>query len=316
MPKMSLILNPTSNRGNTLKRKVDLQAEVERQAALAAEAFEITWHITEYPGHATELAQQAVNSGADIVVAVGGDGTAHEVVNGLLQFKREERPLLGIIPSGSGNDYAFNFGLPADPAVAIAHLFEGKTRTIDAGMISDPSGHSEHWDNTLGFGFSGAVNEFASSNKLLRGFILYLVAVIQCIVFHPQDLEIMLTLDDGQVLERRIAMLSINNGPREGGGFPTMPQAVMDDGKLSYMIMRYMSRLRMFYFIPVVMMSKQSAYPRFFEPGLAKTIHVKSDKPMYIHADGEQYAFPDNNITEVEVKILPASLDVLCNGCS
>src|SRR5262249_34590850 len=151
-------------------------------------SYELVWATTERPRHAIELAKSAANEGIDIVVAVGGDGTVHEVINGLMQISSERRPKLGIVPVGSGNDFAWNIGLAHDPEKAIAAIFGPTTRTIDVGTISDATGREDFWNNTIGLGFSGAVNIASREVKGLRGFLVYLVAVLRTIIFKPQDL--------------------------------------------------------------------------------------------------------------------------------
>lgn len=317
MPRMRLILNPQSDRGDTRARKDTLQQIVERHAQAAAgqaEPYELEWAVTQKHRHATQLAREAGEQGYDVVVAIGGDGTVHEVVNGLMQIEASRRPRLGVIPVGTGNDFAFNVGLPADPEQAAAHLFSGKTRTVDAGLIANGNGRQEYWDNTVGFGFAGAVNVIASTKRNLRGFLLYFVSVIECILFKPQDLNIVATIDDQRTVERYVSMVNICNGPREGGGFPVLPTAAMDDGLISFLLMRRANRVQMFYFVPVVMAAKHLGYKNFFEPGTARRLRFKSDKPLAIHTDGEQFAHWDDGLYEFEVEIIPGALQVLCNN--
>lgn len=318
MQRVKIILNPTADRGHARERARRLREAVSNAATSAPDDYELDWVFTTAPGNATELAEAAADEGYDIVVAVGGDGTAHEVANGLLRIPTEQRPTMGIIPAGSGNDFAFNIGIPPDPEEAAAYLVSGNIKHVDAATISDNLGRSRFWDNTVGIGFAGAVNATSYRITWLRGFLMYLVAVLYTIIFKPQDLGATMTFDSGEggekVVERRIAMLSVNNGPREGGGFPTSPHAVMDDGELSYTIMSAVGRLRMFYFVPIVMNAKHHGYPKFFEPGNAHSVRIVTDKPMGIHVDGESFSVPETGVTEVEMKILPGALRVLAGN--
>ena len=121
--KIKLILNPTANHGRSLQQAADLRSLLANHNA--------DWSGTEYPGHATELTRQAGEQGYDLVVAVGGDGTVHEVVNGLMQVAPESRPALGIVPLGSGNDFAHILSIPCRPGRSAA--FGGQRPTAFPG---------------------------------------------------------------------------------------------------------------------------------------------------------------------------------------
>ena len=117
--KTKLILNPNADLGRAWRWASDLRSIVEEFGGA-------DWTGTVYPTHASELASQAVEQGYEVVVAVGGDGTVHEVINGLMQFPPERRPILGVVPMGSGNDFAHNVGIESRPEVAMRQVFAGK----------------------------------------------------------------------------------------------------------------------------------------------------------------------------------------------
>ncbi len=316
MPRIKLILNPASDKGRTAQIGETLQellherAEVERQKGVH---YELHWELTERGGQATEIALQAARDGYDAVVAVGGDGTVHEVVNGLMQVEARKRPKLGIIPVGSGNDFAHNVKLPEKHEDAIHCLFGESTRRIDVGIIKDEKGKQAYWDNTLSIGFGGSANIMAMKYTWLQGFLVYLLAVVETIITKPLDYRAKIQIDDRPVQERGVAMISICNGPREGGGFPVAPHAVMDDGLITYTLMRNMNQLQMFYFLPVVMAAKHLGYKSFFEEGTAKQVKVEIDKAVAIHTDGEVFAHWDDGVRQLEMSILPGELEVMCN---
>src|SRR5512136_3346395 len=113
--KIKLILNPTANHGYSLQQAADLRLA----------AHHANWSGTDYPGHAIELTRQAAKEGYDLVVVLGGDGTVHEVINGLMQVPKEIRPALGIVPLGSGNDFAHILGIPAESGPALLSAVNG-----------------------------------------------------------------------------------------------------------------------------------------------------------------------------------------------
>ena len=315
MPRLKVIVNPASDRGRTAQIGEALQALLHERAAVASEKgqpYDLDWVLTEEPYHASELAEQAAREGFDIVVAIGGDGTVHEVVNGLMRIDAKKRPTLGVIPVGTGNDFAHNVGLPLDLGDAAHCLFAGKTRLVDVCTISDDKGRQEYWDNTAGIGFSGAVNIAGRKLIKVRGFLRYLIAVLETILFRPPTIDARIQIDDQPTSERAISMISLCNGPREGGGFPVGPHAVMDDGKITYMIMRGMSRLMMLYFLPIVMNANHLKYKRYFEEATAERLRIEADRTLAIHADGEIFGSWEADVRQIEVGIIPAAIRVLC----
>ncbi len=315
MPRLKLILNPAADHGHAAEAAAALRRLVEEEARAAAEQhgipYELTWAQTEYHRHAIELAHEAGAEGFDTVVAIGGDGTVHEVVNGLMQIEAGERPRLGVVPVGSGNDFAHNLGLPDDLRAAARCLMGDTVRRVDVGMITDDRGRCEYWDNTIGIGFSGVVNIATQRYTRWRGFMLYFIAVLETILFKPPALEARLIIDGNRYLERSISMLSLCNGPREGGGFPVAPEAKMDDGLLTYTMMRKLGRVNMLRFLPIVMRGQHLKYSRVFESGTARQMRVETDKVMAIHTDGEVFGPWEANIRALEISLIPSALEVL-----
>lgn len=314
MPCLKMILNPAADRGHAAEKGRHLQELLDQQIqASGAVGYEPSWVLTDYPHHATELAHAAVGQGFDVVVAVGGDGTVHEVINGLMLAEGPTKPLLGVIPIGSGNDFAHNFGLPGDSLAAISCLLGDVSRPVDVGLVIEASGRREYWDNTIGIGFSGAVNIATRSKKHWRGFMLYLVSVLETILFKPMALDATITFDSAAPVEHRISMLSLCNGPREGGGFPVAPDARMDDGQITYTIMRQMSRFNLLRLLPVVMKGQHMTHTRFFAGGVARHVRVETAQTMAIHIDGEVFGPWEAGIRQLEVSIIPGALRVLCS---
>lgn len=319
MSRLKLIFNPIADRGHAAEAAQELHELVEREAQAASKAhgtsYDLHWAETEYHGHAIELASAAASEGFDAIVAIGGDGTVHEVINGLMQIDAAERPPLGVIPFGSGNDFAFNMGLPTDLQEVVRCLFGERIHTVDVCTATDASGRCVYWDNTIGIGFSGAVNIATRRLTRWRGFLLYLVAALETIFFKPLALKTQVTIDGGEPTEHDVAMISICNGPREGGGFLVGPGAEMDDGLITYVLMSKMGRLRMLRFVPLVMNGQhlQDKYQHLFVHGTAETISIKADKTMAIHADGELFGSWEADIREIELGIVPGAVDVLCN---
>ncbi|HTP02003.1 MAG TPA: diacylglycerol kinase family protein [Anaerolineales bacterium] len=301
-PKIKIILNPVADMGNSWKVANDLRPMITAHG-------NADWSGTVYPTHATELAKQAAEQGYERIIAMGGDGTVHEVVNGIMQAPEGHRPVLGVVPVGSGNDFAHALGIPLESDRALACALDGKPSSIDLGMMTDEQGRREFFDNTLGIGFDTVVTIRSHKLPIVRGFLMYFTAVIQTILLN-HDPSLMQMDIDGQQWEQSNLMLTVCNGPREGGGFLVAPEAKIDDGLLHYAVIRKVSRPMMFRLLPEVMKGTHGK----FEPvrlGTCKTMKVTADRPMYIHADGEIYTGFGSNIRGVSFDVLPGALQVV-----
>ena len=299
--KTKLILNPTSNHGRSLRAAADLRPLVVEHEA--------DWSATEYPGHAIELARQAGEQGYDLVIALGGDGTVHEVINGLMQVPEKKRPAFGIVPLGSGNDFAHILGVPDEPFQALMSALEGLPHALDIGSVRDQHGRQEYFNNTLGIGFDGVVTIRSRKITRIHGFMMYLVAVIQTIIlnFKPMNLHVE---TDQETWDQSTLMLTLGNGPREGGGFMVTPEAKFDDGILNYAAIRKVSRLMMFRLIPEVM---NGTHGRFkpVKMGTCRRMSITSDSPLYIHGDGEIYAGFGMDVRQLAIEIQPSAIHFL-----
>jgi len=299
MPKkIKLILNPTANHGRSSQQAADLRPLMANHNA--------DWGGTEYPGHATELARLAGEQGYDLVVAVGGDGTVHEVVNGLMQVPAETRPALGIVPLGSGNDFAHILKIPADPGEALLSAVNGQPHSLDVGSVRDENDRLEYFNNTIGMGFDSVVNLYTRKITVIHGFPMYFVALIMTIFRHFDALDLHVETDQ-QSWDLRSLMLALGNGPREGGGFIITPEAKLDDGLLNYVTIKKISRLMMLRLVPEVM---NGTHGRFKDVmmGTCRRMSVTSQQPLYIHCDGEIYAGFGTDVRKVAIQILPNSI--------
>jgi diacylglycerol kinase family enzyme len=171
--------------------------------------------------HAVELARNAVRDGCGVVVAVGGDGTANEVLNGLMlaKIKGEGESTMAVISVGQGNDFAFGVGVPPGLEAGCKALAQGHTGKIDVGKVAGglyPEGR--YFGNGVGIGFDAVVGFEALKLKRLHGFMAYLVAALRTIFlyYHAPLVEIDF---DGEILTLPALMVSIMNGRRMGGGF-------------------------------------------------------------------------------------------------
>jgi YegS/Rv2252/BmrU family lipid kinase len=300
--RVKLIFNPHADRGRAWDIASSLQAIIEQYGGAE-------WAATEYPTHATQLARQAAEAGFEVVAALGGDGTVHEVVNGLMQVRPKRRPLLAVVPIGSGNDFSSNLGLTAEVETAMHRAFAGQPRPIDVGVLRDETGRTEYWNNTLGIGFDAAVTIHSYKITRLQGFSMYLWAVIQTIL-RNHNAPRMTVETDQETFEQEALMLVLCNGPREGGGFYVAPEARPDDGLLQYVMIERVSRPMMFRLIPEVMKGTHARF-RQVRMGSFRRLKLESAQPLPIHTDGEIFAGFTSPVRSIEVEIIPGELQVL-----
>ncbi|MBM3150856.1 MAG: diacylglycerol kinase family lipid kinase [Chloroflexi bacterium] len=300
--KVKLVFNPTADMGQAWRTANDLRP-------IIADYGHADWSGTVYPTHATELARQAGEQGYDMVIALGGDGTVHEAVNGLMQVPSGKRPILGVVPTGSGNDFAHAIGVPLQADAALVHALHHEPKPVDLGLLTDENGRREFFDNTLGIGFDAVVTIRSHKLPVVRGFMMYLTAVIQTIIlnFDPMQLQIE---TDSETWAQPTVMLALCNGAREGGGFLVAPEARNNDGVLHYASICKVSRPMMFRLVPEVMKGTHGRFKQV-RTGTFRKLALASDRPLYIHADGEIFTGFGSNTRQIKVEIAAGALQVV-----
>lgn len=302
--KVKLILNPMADMGRAWKTANDLRP--------IAQEFngELAWSGTVYPTHAIDLAKQAAEEGYDMVVAMGGDGTVHEVMNGLMQVPESKRPIMAVVPIGSGNDFAYSIGINQKPSHALAHALKAETiQPVDIGLLTDEHGRKEYFDNTLGIGFDAIVTIRSHKLPIVKGFLMYLTAVIQTIILNHNPAKVRIETES-ETWEDQILMLTLCNGPREGGGFMMSAESKNDDGIFESVAVTKVSRATMFRLVPEFMNGTHARFKQI-RIGSFKKMSLTSDRPLYIHADGEIFTSFGSNLKKTMIEILPQALRVV-----
>jgi diacylglycerol kinase (ATP) len=301
MPKIKVILNPAAGRGYALKASPVIRQHF---ATLGAD-FDLVH--TSAVGDAIRLARQALDDGFDTIVAVGGDGTSHEVINGMMQHTNGQIVgTLGCIPAGSGNDFAVMNGAPADLAAACQQIVEGATRVVDVGMVTIDGQLTRYFDNAVGVGFDGLVTMGCRKHKRLRGIALYLPVVLQTIFLGAPPPRVKIVYD-GEVIEKASLMTVVSNGRREGGGFIVAPTARIDDGLFDLVIADAMPKLQMLGLIPSFLKGTHLGDPRITLKH-AQHVVISSDDPLYLHVDGEVLCDVAHH---VETRMFPGCLRMI-----
>ncbi len=300
--KTMFLVNPSADKGSAWRAVGDLRPLVEEFGGA-------DWAGTVYPTHATVLAQQAAEAGYELVIAAGGDGTVHEVINGLMRVPFGARPHLGIVPLGSGNDFAHTMGIRGTPTEALNRIFTGEHRRIDVGLFEIGRGGREYFNNTFGMGFDATVTIRTQRMKHIRGFMMYFMAVLQTIAFNHEAPR-MHIVADGETWDEETIMLVACNGPREGGGFAVAPSADISDGYLNYASVCHVSRLMMLRLIPEVMKGTHGRFKQV-RLGQFRRLELQSESPVTIHADGEVICGFGTEVKNVKVEVVPEAIEII-----
>jgi YegS/Rv2252/BmrU family lipid kinase len=287
------ILNPAAGRGAAARAWSRVQP-VLRDAGAEVELAE-----TRARGHAAELAEAAARAGWPTVVALGGDGTVNEVANGLLRASESDATsaALGIIPVGSGNDFALLSDVPRDPAEAARRVLAGAERRVDAGRVD-----GRWFTNGVGVGLDARVAIEANRNRRLRGIGIYLWALAKVLrSFRPPTMRVEI---DGEVIERPLTLVTVGNGGRHGGGFWICPDAKIDDGVLDVCVCDGLTTPQILGFLPKTMRGTHVGASCVHMRN-ARRVRITSDAPLPVHADGE-ILFEDAH--ELDIEIAPGRL--------
>jgi diacylglycerol kinase (ATP) len=302
MMRCLLIANPISGRGAGA-RAVDPVSEQLRGAGITFEVVR-----TERPWHAAELAARAADDGWEVVVAIGGDGTANEVLNGLMQIPQPQRPAMGLIAVGRGNDFAFGMGVLPGVAEGCRAVLSGRRRRIDVGRVTGglyPQGR--YFGNGIGIGFDAVVGFEALKLAPLSGFASYIVAALKTISVYDHGPRLRIELD-GQARVQETLMVSVMNGRRMGGGFHMAPKGDPGDGQFDVCIAGQVTRGRILSLIPHFLKGDQEGQPAI-SVARCRHIHVIAEEGVLpAHADGETLCVDGH---ELAAELLPGQLEVL-----
>jgi diacylglycerol kinase family enzyme len=291
-----VIYNPAAGRG---------RAERLLKEFLAHPGVHGDLRPTSAPGHAEELAREAADQGFARVVAAGGDGTVHEVANGVLRSGRRD-VVFSTWPVGSANDYAYTLGLTAwwDKRAE-----KPPTETLDVDVARVTAGGQERYCvNAAGVGFNGMVTIEARKIRFLRGMPLYTLAFLKAMVRHFATPRMRVRFDGTEVDGPTLA-LTLALAQREGG-FPIRPAADLTDGRLDYMHATRLRRWHLVRYLPAMATGNLPENHPLIRLGRATRVEAESEAPLCVHADGEFVCVPEDGVRELTVEVEPARLRV------
>ncbi|HEY3858017.1 MAG TPA: diacylglycerol kinase family protein [Gammaproteobacteria bacterium] len=252
------------------------------------------------PGDVQTKVQAALAERPRVVIAVGGDGTVHEAVNGWM--KAGGGSPLGVVPVGTGNDFAKMLDASHDWREACWRIVRGDTRRVDVGRCND-----YYFANSLGIGFDAQVALEANKIRWIRGNAVYGLALAKILTLMHSTPEVRIR-HDGERLVTPITLLTINNGRVEGGAFVMAPNAEIDDGLLDVVVAKGMGRIGILQLLPQVLKGQHMSHPKVVKFRTGR-LSVESDVPLPIHADGE---LTYTGATKLEIDVLPRALEVIC----
>jgi diacylglycerol kinase (ATP) len=285
--RIALVVNPTSGRG--LGARV---APVVRER-LAAAGITVDVHATTCAEDVGRISAEVVASGADAVALIGGDGTVHL---GAQVLAKSGMPF-GVIPAGTGNDFARGIGVPLkDPAAAADLIVAGKTRMIDLAVAKD-----EYITTVVAGGFDSLVNKRANAMSWPKGNSRYTVATLaELRTFKP--LEYVVTVD-GEVIETKAMLVAVGTGPTYGGGLQICAGAEIDDGLLDVTIIQPVSRFTLLQMFPKLSKGTHVGHP-MMRTARGRSVRIESPG-ITAYADGEVLG-----PLPVDIGIAPGALTV------
>ena len=294
------LVNPASANGRTARRWPELHR---RAAAVGLEGDAL---FSERPGHLGDLATEAVRSGAERLVVVGGDGTVHEVVDGLLKAELGGRVELSVIPFGTGKDFVRSLRIPARLDDALRVASSGGVRAIDVGRATYATADGEavaYFANFAGAGISGAIAARANrTTKAFGGKASFMWATLA--VFSRWPPAEMTVEIDGETRQLRLLEALAMNGDYTAGGMWVAPEAAPDDGRFDVVLIGDFSKPEFVTTFPKIYRGTHVAHHKV-EIVRARELRVDATPPLPIVLDGEQ-----PGTTPVRFEVVPSALRV------
>jgi YegS/Rv2252/BmrU family lipid kinase len=294
-------VNPASANSSTGKRWPQI-AHVAAGQGLTGDAL-----FSEAPGHLTELARQAVDQGADLLVVVGGDGAFHEVVNGVIGRDVE----LALMMRGTGMDFPRTYGIPTKTEEAAAVAVNGATREIDLGKVTFRSWAGteavEHFGNIASAGMSAAVARRANAkSKAMGGKVSFFVALVE-VFFSWSNVEMRVSVGH----EKRSGKINntvVANGQYHGGGMWLAPEARPDDGLFDVLVFGDLTKTDFVRNVGKIYKGTHLTHPKI-EQLRGPIVEIDADQPLPVELDGEQ-----PGTTPARFEIVPRALRVRVPG--
>lgn len=278
-----VILNPNSGRGKALKFLPDIEA------LLKSRNIEYKIEFTENKGAATLLAKKAIEENAEGIIALGGDGTFSEVVNGVGESGIE----VIFAPCGTGNDFMRMFKLPRNTVEAVRKQLDSPVRMIDIGKCNE-----RYFLNVTGCGFDVdvlmVVDKFKDKYSSLGAYLRGAYSAIKN--YRPMDS--MVSIDGQAPVPMKTTVISVGNGSYIGGGMNALPGAAVDDGYFNVVLIGKVNKISIYVLLLMFASGMHPWLKKLVSTVKCRNVRIQS-KDMYLEADGEVFACDDVNLTLV-----------------
>lgn len=299
--KIAVIINPESGKGNGRKFLEKLNNSYVKNSR-------IEYFLTERPLHAIELGQKVSNY--DRIIICGGDGTLHEVINGL---DLNSNPILGIIPIGSGNDFSLSFHKSKMDYISLFNYYlseNPKIRKIDFGNVKIVEANGKEYYkrliNSFGVGFDAKVAYFNQNNKIFSGTLSYIVAILKSL-FEFTKIDFTANYDNNNISGNAL-FCAVGNGRSIGGGLYLMPSARIDDNILNLSVVSIKSRIKLLALLPRAMSNSLTNRKELKQYNFRK-LELELKTPFYSHIDGE---IVTNKAKSIKISLSDVKLNFMC----
>lgn len=293
MPRVCFIVNPTAGHGRALKTW-------KRIEPVAARLGEFGVKFTQRPRHGEELARQAALEGYDRVISLGGDGTLNEVGNGLMGTGAA----LGVVPTGTGNDWVRTVGIEREPEEACRIAFQGRRMKMDVGLAHG----YRHFFNVAGIGFdaevSRRVNDYGPVLKTVGGTLPSLLGILGTL-FRFTGVPMRIQLDEQVLTPNRLLLMAVGIARYYGGGMKILPEARIDDGLFEIAWADQLDKLELIKLVGKIYSGEHVGHPKV-RMARGRRLTAVSDQPVAFHLDGDVVG----NLP-VTFELLPQAIDVI-----
>jgi YegS/Rv2252/BmrU family lipid kinase len=301
MRSAKLIWNPAANTGRHGR------FAPEAKALLKSHGLDVDLQLTTRSGEATDLAQRAKEDGFELIISAGGDGTIHEIVNGIARCAHATTNgafgPLGILPYGTSNELAFALKLPRDLPTLCQRMALGQARRVDLFCVNGRTYNVA----SMGIGFHPQVGITARTMRWIAGDTRYLLAVFKTLWQHYRTPAVQISLD-GETWTQDILFITTALVSRIGGFYLT-PQAQIDDGLFDVCMVRGLGRWQVVRDVPIFLKGAHGDKP-YVRLAQGRKLMVTSAEPLAVDSDGEMLEGTDYH-WQIEVELLPQKLEVI-----